>query len=360
MQSPPGAETVIDGKRYLYFVGTGYFCLQGHPEVIEAACKATSELGIGSATTRAGYGNNPVLLEVERRAAEFFGTEAAFYYISGYCGNAIMAQCLSDEFDAFVVDELAHYSVFDGVLQGKKSIFTFRHLDPEDLASKLRENLLPGQRPLVFSDGIFAVSGEMPPLHDYLRVLSAYEGAGICLDDAHAVAVIGEKGRGTYEYFGLEGENLYFSGTLSKAIGGLGGIIPGSREFVEGVQEKSHLYSGATPPPVPAAAATAKALQIVSEQPEIRHSLWSNVNKLKKGLQKLGLEVDNSPVPIICLKHGSYTEMERVQKELKNRSIVVAFVKSYAGIEGALRIAVFSTHTDEMLERLLSELQELL
>jgi 7-keto-8-aminopelargonate synthetase-like enzyme len=360
MQSPPGAETVIDGKKYLYFVGTGYYCLQSHPEVIEAACNAAWELGIGSATSRTGYGNNPALLAVERRCAEFFGTEDALYYVSGYCGNAIMAQTLNEDFDVFAVDELAHYSVFDGVKQSGKRYIIFGHLDPEDLFRQLKKQLKPGERPLLMTDGIFPVTGAIPPVGEYIKVIGEFDGGGICLDDAHAVAVLGENGRGTYEYLGLEGENLYFSGTLSKAIGGHGGIIPGGKSLVDRAKERSHLYDGATPPPVPAAAATAKAMEIVRGHPEIRKQLWANVKKLKSGLSYLGIETDDTPVPIICIDRGDPVRMEALQRELMARGIVVAYVKSYAGAEGVIRIAVFSTHTDEMLERLLEELGRLL
>jgi 8-amino-7-oxononanoate synthase len=114
MQSPPGAETLLDGQRYLYFAGTGYLGLQGHPEVLKAAADAVYQYGISSATSRTGFGNNPPTLDVEQRAAKYFGTEAAFYYISGYVGNSILAQLLRDDFDVAFVDEYAHYSVLEG------------------------------------------------------------------------------------------------------------------------------------------------------------------------------------------------------------------------------------------------------
>jgi 8-amino-7-oxononanoate synthase len=360
MQSAPGAETIIDGKKYVYFVGTGYLGLHGHPEVIEAACRATRQYGIGSATSREGYGNNPCLLEVEERSARFFGTEEAFYYVSGYCGNAVMAQALRDDFDLFLVDDLAHYSVFDGVLQGNKRYVTFRHLDTDDLSAQLKKQLKPGERPLVMSDGIFPVSGEIPPVDEYLKVLSRYDGAGICLDDAHAVAVLGESGRGTYEHFGLKGETLYYSGTLSKAVGGHGGIIPGRRSLIRKIHKASHLYNGATPPPVPAAAATAKALEIIMSRPELLASLRANVRMLKQGLNELGLDTDDTPVPIICLRHAEPERMEKIHRSLMDRGIIVAYVGSYAGVEGVIRIAVFATHTPEMLNRLISEIARLL
>jgi len=362
MQSPPGPQTVIDGTRYLYFAGTSYYCLHGHPDVILAACRATCLYGIGSATSRSGFGNNPPLLEVEQRAAEFFGDEQAFYYVSGYCGNAVMAQGLQQEYDIFFIDKGAHFSVFEGVNQTGKHFVIFEHLSPESLDEKLKENLRPSQRPLLISDGVFPISGAIPPLKDYLEVLSKYDGAGVCLDDAHAAGVLGRNGRGTLEYLELGGDNLYFSGTLSKAFGGHGGIITGSKEFIDDIKRKTHLYIGSSPPPVPAAAATAKALEILSAHPEMRTRLWENVAKLKRGLQKLGIEVDDTPVPIICIEIGDSAAMQAIQQRLSKQGIIIAYTREYAGVgkEGALRIAVFSEHTGGMLDKLLSELEKIL
>jgi 8-amino-7-oxononanoate synthase len=198
MQSPPGAETTLDGQRYLYFAGTGYLGLQGHPEVLKAAADAVYQYGVSSATSRTGFGNNPPTLEVERRAAEYFGAEAAFYYISGYVGNSILALHLRDEFDVAFVDELAHYSVLEGVAHAQRPVVRFRHCDAEDLVEKLAEHLPPGQRPLLMSDGVFPSLGHIAPIPAYLEALAHYPGALIALDDAHAGGTLGAQGRGTY------------------------------------------------------------------------------------------------------------------------------------------------------------------
>ncbi len=172
MESPPGAETVIDGQRYLYFGGTGYLGLAAHPEVIEAACEATRRYGIHTATSRTGFGNNPATLEVEQRAAAFFGMKAAFYFNSGYVANHIMVQALASRCDRVFVDEAAHYSVTEAACLAHQPITRFRHRDPEDLARRLKAQLKSGQRPLVMTDGVFPVTGALAPLADYLSVLS--------------------------------------------------------------------------------------------------------------------------------------------------------------------------------------------
>ena len=173
MQSPPGPETVIDGRTYLYFSGTGYLGLQGHSEVVRAACQAAQEYGMGSATSRRGYGDVPPTLAVEQEAAEFFGTEAAFYFVSGYVGNHIVALWLQEAFDHVFVDASSHYSVLEALQLSGLPVCPFQHRDPEDLQRKLKTHLRPGQRPLVASDGVFAALGRIAPLQAYRDVLAA-------------------------------------------------------------------------------------------------------------------------------------------------------------------------------------------
>src|SRR5262249_244660 len=311
MQSAPGAETIFDGRRYLYFAGTGYLGLQGHPAVIRAAAEAVYQYGLASATSRTGFGDNPPTLEVEDRAAAFFGQQAAFYYISGYVGNSILALWLRDQFDVAFVDELAHYSVLEGLSMAGRPVVTFRHCDPADLAEKLRAHVTAGQRPLVMSDGVFPSLGHIAPLPESADALEASPGSVICRDDAHAGGAIGPQGRGTLDYFGLDAARaagpvkLYFSGTLSKALGGQGGIITGSRDWIQQLKASSHFYNGASQPAVPVAAASAKALEIARDQPELRDQLAANVRHAKSGLRRMGLEVDDTPVPIIPLVIGS-------------------------------------------------------
>jgi 8-amino-7-oxononanoate synthase len=146
MESPPGAETVIDGKKYLYFAGTGYFGLQGHPEVVRAGIDAWKVYGTHSATSRAGFGNNPALTAVEHRLKEYFGETDAAYFGSGYLSSLILVQGLSDHFEAIFADEMAHFCIVDAAASVGKPVFRFGHRDPDDLARQLGKKLKPRQR----------------------------------------------------------------------------------------------------------------------------------------------------------------------------------------------------------------------
>ncbi len=377
MQSPPGAYALIDGRCYLYFAGTGYLGLQSRAEVIGAACEAVAKYGIGSATSRlrTGFGDTPPVLEVERLAAEFFDLADAFYFASGYFGATILATVFREEFDAVFVDELSHYSIFDAARLADRPVFTFRHRNAADLREHLGGDLPPGGRPLVLTDGVFAVSGKIAPATEYYGVLKEFPGAILAVDDAHALGVLGGRGRGTFEDARLwdagvnchpaaedaDGPRLLLCGTCSKAIGGYGGIIPGSRAFIDRLKTTSHLYSGASPPPIPTAAATAKAIELILDEPGLRRQLQQNVSLLREGLRGLGFDIEESPVPIVSLTIGDAANMVRIQHDLALRGICITYFAAYSGVgpEGALRIAVFATHTPEMIGMLLDALKPL-
>lgn len=360
MESAPGPNTIINGKSYLYFGGTGYYALQGHPQLIEAAMNAVKKYGVHPATSRSGFGNNPVLLDVEKKLADFFGTEDAFYFVSGYLGPLVLVQTLRDKYDVIVMDETAHFAIKDAVYTTNKRVVSFKHRDPEELRRVLRKELKPNERPLLCTDGIFPTFGVIAPVPDYLEILKQYGGL-IVLDDAHAVGVLGPKGRGTYDYFGLKGDNLYFSGTLSKAFGGEGGFICGSKEFIEKAKATTGIYSGATPTGNATAAAGAKGIEIVKNHPEMRQRLYKNVKFIKDGLKKLGFPMNDTPVPIVTWSLKSAEEMLRVHRTLMDRGIVVPYSK-YVGAPagGVLRASIFSEHTEEQLNRLISELRDLI
>jgi 7-keto-8-aminopelargonate synthetase-like enzyme len=367
IESPPGPYTVVDGRRYLYFMGTGYLGLQGHPQVIRAVCAAARQYGTGPATTRAGIGNTRPVLEVERRAAELFAAEDAFYFASGYAAGSILVAALAGRFDAVFIDELSHYSLLQAAAGAGRPLFRFRHADAEDLRATLQARLQAGQRPLVMSDGVFSARGRIAPLADYHRLLQDYPGGSLLVDDAHAVGVLGPHGRGTLEYAGL-GEEVnrdapgrFLCGTLSKAIGGYGGILPGTHPLVERIKATSHWYDGASSPPPPLAAGTAKALELVLADPGLRRRLWENVARLKGGLRHMGLPADDTPAPVICLELGRGDNMRRMQRELQERGIWIAYMAAYSGLgpEGALRLAVFANHTTAMIEELLDHLRQL-
>jgi len=356
LESPLGPRVRIEGKEYDYFCGTSYYCLHGDSRLIKAACQATQEFGLGPAT---GW-DMPPLREVEELAATFFGTSAARYIVSGYLGNFFLVHALKDDYDVIFVDAVSHYSVFDAIRSVGKPTIPFSHLDAEDLEHKLRESLEPGQVPLVLTDAVFPVTGAMAPLADYAELISCYEGI-LSVDDSHGVGVLGEHGRGSLEHWGLSGEKYYAAGTLSKAFGGFGGIIPGDDRLMEKIARNVRVPAGASPPPVPAAAASAEGIRILMKHPEMRERLWANTAYLRAKLRDMGFHIEDSPVPIVSVRPLPGLDLRLVQKQLQEQGVMVKYVppRGYSDAPSVetLRIAVFSEHTPEQLDRLVDALQ---
>jgi glycine C-acetyltransferase/8-amino-7-oxononanoate synthase len=362
MESPPAARTLINGRWRDYFAGCGYLGLQGHPELLSAAAEVMKQYGLTIATSRGGYGENPIFQTLEQVAARFFEAERATYFVSGYLGNAILVQGLMGEYEHIFLDEDSHFSAWHAVQAATVPATSFRHLAAEDLDLQCRANLRPGERPLVISDGIFPISGEIAPVPDYVAVLAAYEGAILCLDDAHATGVIGQKGQGTLEYYGLQGERRYTTHTLSKALAGHGGIIAGQASLIEKLGRNSSVPGATSPAPLPVAGAATRALHLVTRDPGRRRQLWRNVSYARAALRELGWPLPDTPVPIICLGARPGLDLGRLQAELFTRDICLAHVTSYSSTPpgGALRIAIFATHTTEQIDRLVAELGNLL
>lgn len=374
MESAPGPRVRLDGREVLYFAGTGYLGLQGDPRVIEAACAAVREYGLHPATTRSGFGESPLLLAVEERAARFLGAEQARYFASGYAGMSILAQA-AGPVDLVLADEWLHHAGMDAAALNGAPMELFRHNDTEELRARLRAHR--GRRVLVMCDGVSPVRGDVAPVAAHLEALREHGAGRLVLDDAHGIGVLGPNGRGTVEHAAAAaGEpiavnatlelgadrQVWVAATLSKAIGGSGGIIAGSAAFIAGLRERAGWLNGAAASPAPAAGATAAALDICLADAALRQDLARNARHLRQGLRALGLDVEDWPTPVVCLRVGDGESMARLQRALMEEGIAVAHSRNYPGVdhEGALRIAVFANHMPEMIDHLLDALRRLL
>lgn len=361
MESAPGAVTTFNGKEYSYFGGTSYFELHKNEQVVNSAIEALKKYGITSSSSRSSYGTTQLLLDVEQEAAQFFNCEDAVYLASGFLTDlaAIQAFVNKNMFDVVFIDEISHYSnAYASKLSGKP-VYKFSHLDYNDLEEKIAKHLPQNGKPLIISDGIFPIHGKIAPADKYAEMANKYNGL-VWLDDAHALGIIGENGRGTFEHFGLKSANLFFGGTFSKAFGGFGGIIPGGKSFIEEIRS-NQIQSGATPVPSAAAAASLTGMKLVQSNPQLRIKLWENAGRLKAGLHKIGIETDDTNVPIAAWTLKTKFEMEKLQQELLKKNIVIQFIQYVgAGDSGALRVVVFSTHTNEQIDNLLDELKRII
>lgn len=369
MMSAPNARTTIDGTTYDYFGGTGYLGLQAHDEVIAAGCRALQTFGVHSATSRTRYAN-PSVLNVELQAARFFGTERAFYLISGYLSTGLLLRAVQDEADAIFLDAASHYSITEAASSSGLPVIPFKNRDHDDLKSKIAETLSPDQTPLILTDGVFASFGWIAPIDRYREVVEPYHRPIILIDDAHGFGVLGNDGRGTLDHFGYWQEanqltkqssdaRLLVAGTLSKALGGQGGIVPCDTALYDRVTTVAHYFDGASAPAAPVAAASARALQIAINNPDLRTRLRANIARARQGLRQLGIETEDTPTPIIGFEHGNSSDMQSLHRNLAKAGILIPYSEAYSGVgpEGALRMAIFATHQDDQIDSMLEALK---
>lgn len=355
-----GARTRIAGRERDYFSGTGYLGLQSDRRVLNAAAEALQRYGLTTGTSRGGYGEHPLYTALEAQACAFFGVERVLYFSSGYLGSALLAQGRSEACQRIFVDAASHFSVWDGARSSGLPVHGFAHGDAQALREAIRQNLRPGERPLILSDGLFPISGELTPLPDYLTVAEEWQGE-VALDDAHAFGVLGEHGRGVTEEWGVPLGRCWVCGTLSKGLGGYGGIIPGGAAALNELEAHSRVTVGASATPLPIVAAATRALQLAA-QPELRQRLWENVALARQGFRRLGWPLPESRSPIVCLGVRPGLDLGKIKDELFARDLCIAHVRTYSSTPpgGALRIAIFATHTREQIERLLFEMEQLL
>jgi 7-keto-8-aminopelargonate synthetase-like enzyme len=361
MESKLRPVTTINGKDYLYFAGTGYFQLQSHPKVIAAAVEATRKLGIGSATSRTINGTTPLILKLERKIAEYFQTEDAAYLPSGYLSSMAGFQALDvmGIYDIIFIDESSHYSNISSALATGKMVVKFKHLNVKDLKKQIKKYLKKEKKPLIASDGLFPIWAEVPPVPEYLKIAEEYDGA-VWVDDAHGVGILGENGRGVYEYFHLKSERLFMGATLSKAFGAYGGFVVGNSRFIN-VLKSGDVMTGTSSPPNAMVSAALKGIELVKNNPEFRRRLHDNTLYLKSKFKDLGIATESNSLPIVTFSLDSSEKMQNIQDALMEKGIYIQFVKYVgSGADGVLRMVVSSEHTKEEIDFLVSSLGMLL
>lgn len=352
---PASARVTIDGREYINFFGSAYLALSGVPQIRAAVEQALSQ-GASFAQHFAPIlgGVDPIFDGTERAGAFACGKEASVYFASGYLIGTVGIASVDQPFDLLILDESAHYSLKDAAKLTGLPSFTFAHCDAGSLREVLTRHVRANQRPLVLTDGVFATTGRIPPLADYAAQLAPYDGR-LFVDEAHGFGVVGDHGRGATEYCGVE----YIASTgatLSKAFCAQGAIVGCSAATAARLRTLPQLRGANAGSPLSAAAATA-SFAYVRAHPEFRGNLRTMTDYFRARLRSIGLEVIDSPAPIVAFHFGRRTDMLAVQHNLFNRGIYI-YHSTYigAGSEGVIRCAVFRDHSRDDIDALVSAL----
>jgi len=353
LESPQDAEVVVNGKRVIMIGSNNYLGLTNHPRVKEAAIKAIEKYGTGCAGSRFLNGNLEIHEELEKKLAKFLRKEAALVFATGYQTNLGVISALVERNDAAIIDMSDHASIMDGCRLSFGEVRKYQHNDMDALERALEAN--KGKNKLIVVDGVFSMEGDIVDLPAIVKLAKAY-GAKIMLDDAHAVGVLGEGGRGTAEHFGLENEVDLIMGTHSKALAAIGGYIAGPSDAISWIKHlsRSMIFSASLPPPL--VASVSAALDIIEEQPELRARLWGNTRKMLKGFKALGFDTGASETPIIPVVIKDTMKTYEMCRLLFENGVFVNAVISPAVAQGRelLRTSYMATHTEEQLDQVLS------
>jgi glycine C-acetyltransferase len=353
LSSPQGAWLVVDGQDVLNFCSNNYLGLANHPRIVEAAKAASDIYGVGPGAVRTIAGTMSLHIDFERRIAAFKGVEAAISFQSGFNANLATIPALVGKEDVIYSDELNHASIIDGSRLSRAKIIRFAHANPEDLRRVIEENKDAGyRRALIVTDGVFSMDGDITPLDKIYEVAAEYD-ILLMVDDAHGEGVLGTGGRGIVDHFNLHGKVDIEVGTLSKAFGVIGGVVAGSSQIVEWLQQRGRPFLFSTAMTVPDIAACIASIDLLEESTELVDRLWSNTDFFKRELEGLGFDTGNSVTPITPIMLGEAQLAQAFSRQLFKEGVFAMSIGFPTVPRGKARIRVMisAAHSKDDLER---------
>ncbi|HET9319844.1 MAG TPA: glycine C-acetyltransferase [Bryobacteraceae bacterium] len=354
LESASAAESRFDGREVINLASNNYLGLTTHPKLIEAAVEATRKFGVGSGAVRTISGTMKLHMDLEERIARFKHSEACVVFQSGFAANAGTVSAILGPDDHIISDELNHASIIDGCRLSKAKIHVFPHKDAA-AAGKILDGLSSvSGRKLLITDGVFSMDGDIGPLPGLVEVAEKY-GAIMMVDDAHASGVLGRNGRGTVDHFNLHGRVHIQVGTLSKAIGVLGGYVCGSRDLIEFLYHRARPFLFSTSHPPAVAASCLAAFDVLEQDPERIQNLWDNTKYFKQGLTVAGFNTGMSETPITPVMVGEAKAAHQLSAALFEEGILATGIGFPTVPEGKARVRtiVTATHTRRELDRAL-------
>jgi 8-amino-7-oxononanoate synthase len=360
VDSPPGAEIVVDGTRYLSFCSNDYLGLANHPQVIAALKAGADKFGAGSGASHLVTGHQRPHHELEEVLAAFTQRPRALLFSTGYMANLGAVAALAGRGDAVFEDRLNHASLLDAGLLSGARLQRYLHGDTDDIQRRLAENA--DRHSLIISDGVFSMDGDLAPLPQ-LAAIAQQHGAWLIVDDAHGLGVLGASGRGTLEHFGLDRQAVpVLIGTLGKALGSFGAFVAGSEDLIEYLIQRArpYIYTTALPPAV--ACATLASLHLAQTEAWRREHLSALITRFRRGAQQLGAKLMSSETPIQPLVVGDSQTALVLSTALRSRGIYVTAIRPPTVPSGTarLRITLSAAHSEAQVDRLLTALEAVL
>jgi 8-amino-7-oxononanoate synthase len=352
----PGAEIERDGRRLINFASNDYLGLAGDSRLIEAAIAATQYYGTGSTGSRLLSGHRPLHDQLEKAIATLKQTEDALVFSSGYLANIGAIAALASSRDVIFADQYNHSSLKNGAILSGATVIEYKHNDSDDLQQKLTQQRFLHRRSLILTDSVFSMDGDLCPLPQLLDFAAEFESM-LLVDEAHATGVLGATGAGCVEHFSASDRPLIQVGTLSKALGSLGGYVAASATIIDFLRNRapSWIYTTGLSPADTAAALT--AIEIVQSEPQRRAQLWQNVQWLKAQLSELNLLPSDSP--ILCLGLDRPETAIAIAQNLLDSGIFAPAIRPPTVPTSRLRFTVMATHRREHLQALVAACQSL-
>jgi 8-amino-7-oxononanoate synthase len=360
VENAQDTHIVIEGKTYLSFCSNNYLGLANHPSVVAAVKDAVELYGWGAGASRLVSGNMTLHKTLENEISKFKKKDAAIVFPTGYMANLGVITSLVSNGDLVICDKLNHASIIDGCRLSGADFRVYAHCNMEKLENILKKSAKYNCK-LIVTDSVFSMDGDLAPLPDLVKIAAKYN-AMLMVDEAHGTGVFGGNGRGVVEHYNLSNEVYVVMGTLSKAIGSLGGYVSGDSDLISYLRNKARtfMYTTALPPAV--CAASIAGIKLIQEDPSMRVSLWNNVRFIKDKLNSLNINTISSESQIIPILIGDAKKAVKVSKLLYENGILIPAIRppTVPANSSRLRMTVMSSHTKQDLERLSQTLSDIL
>lgn len=352
LEGPSEAESIINGKKVINLSSNNYLGFATHPRLKKAAIAAIEEYGAGAGAVRPIIGNLKIHDELETLLAEFKKEEAVIVYQSGFNCNAGTIQAVVEDGDLILSDELNHASIIDGARLSKAKKATYKHSDMEDLERVLKEKRDQFNRVLIITDGVFSMDGDIAKLPEIVALAEKYN-CMTYVDDAHSSGVLGKSGRGTVDHFHLHGKVDFIIGTLSKAIGVIGGYVAGKKVTIDWLKNRGRPFLFSTGNTPADTGAVIEAIKMLMESEEYTDKLWENARYFKEKMSTLGFNTGNSETPITPIIIGEEAKAIEFSKKLYENGVFVSPIvfPTVPKGTGRVRCMVTAGHTKQQLDK---------